>query len=148
MPIISKKKRFSPFMGFLLKIYLCVYLMCDCCSLLLLSICCKLLMITWRKINNVLIDLILFKLNKNWFTPSLSVILVISTNMTSRKIFQVSLWWPNSHKYCREKVKKCDKCQRISRLLWKNEISLHLVRPSLSFEIWDIYFLGHFPKKT
>jgi hypothetical protein len=31
--------------------------------------------------------------------------------------------------------------------LWKNEIPLHSVNPSLPFEIWAIDFVGPFPKR-
>ena len=59
-------------MGFLVKICLCVYFMCDWWSLLLLSICCMLVDDTWRNINNCLKGIKLFKLMNNWFTPPLS----------------------------------------------------------------------------
>ena len=55
-------------MGFLVKICLCVYLMCDWCSLFMF-ILCIILMVTWWNIKNGLIDLILFKHSNNWFTP-------------------------------------------------------------------------------
>jgi hypothetical protein len=66
---------------------------------------------------------------------------------TTRKILQAGLWWPTLHKYCQEKIKKCDKCQRIGRPLWKNEIPLHSVNPNLPFEIWAIDFVRPFPKR-
>jgi hypothetical protein len=35
----------------------------------------------------------------------------------------------------------------MGRPLWKNEIHLHSVNPSLPFEIWAIDFVGPFPKR-
>jgi hypothetical protein len=36
----------------------------------------------------------------------------------------------------------------MGRTLWKNEIPLHLVNPSLMFEIWEIDFVNPFPKRA
>jgi hypothetical protein len=69
-------------------------------------------------------------------------------DMIARKILQEGLWWSTLHKDCREQVKKCDKCQRMGQPLWKNEIPLHSVNPSLPFEIWAIDLSDPFPKRA
>jgi hypothetical protein len=69
------------------------------------------------------------------------------SNTTAKKILQADLWWLTLHKYCREHINKCDKCHRIVRPLSKNEIHLHLINPSLPFEIWAIDFVGPFPRR-
>jgi len=38
---------------------------------------------------------------------------------TTRKNLQVGLWWPKLHKYFRERINKCDKCQRMGQPLCK-----------------------------
>jgi hypothetical protein len=45
-------------------------------------------------------------------------------------------------------VKKCEKCQRMGQPMWKNERPLHLVNPSLPFEIWAIDYVGPFLKRA
>ena len=64
---------------------------------------------------------------------------------TIEKILQARLWWPTLNNDCKSQLQKYDKCQRIGRPLKYNEIPLVLVNPSLTFEIWAIYFVGPFP---
>jgi len=50
------------------------------------------------------------------------------------------------HRGSREKRNKYDKCQMMGRPLRKDEMTLHLVHPSLPFKIYVIDFIGPFPK--
>jgi hypothetical protein len=63
-------------------------------------------------------------------------------------VLQASLWWPTLQKYCQSKVKKCDILQWMGRPLRRDEITLHLIKPCLSFDIWGIQFVGPFPQRA
>ena len=53
---------------------------------------------------------------------------------TTNKIQQSGLWWPTLHKYCKNFVIQCDRCQRLGRPLPSTEMPLISVNPSLTFE--------------
>ena len=65
-----------------------------------------------------------------------------------KKIIQVVLLWPTLHKYCKSQLMKCDNCQRLGRPLKQHEMPLMSINPSLTFEIWAIYFVGPIPKPS
>ncbi len=47
-----------------------------------------------------------------------------SSNITTRKIFNVDYWWPTMNSDVHEFCRTCDLCQRISNLLTKNMAKL------------------------
>ena len=66
------------------------------------------------------------------------------SDTTANRIQQLGLCWPTLYKDCKTFVSKCDRCQRLGRLLPSTEITLISVNPSLTFEIWAIDFIGPF----
>ena len=45
-------------------------------------------------------------------------------------------------------MRKCYSCKRLGKLLPSTEMPLISLNPSLTFEIWDINFIGPFPVPT
>ena len=70
-----------------------------------------------------------------------------SVETTIKKILQAGLWWPSINKDCKDKIAQCDACQRLGRLLPKNEMPLLPINPSVTFETWEIDFNCPFPKQ-
>ena len=70
-----------------------------------------------------------------------------SIDITIKKILQSSLWWPTIKKDCKNKIDQCDAYQRIGQPLQEKEMPLLPLSPSLTFETWDINFIGSFPKQ-
>lgn len=51
----------------------------------------------------------------------------------ARKMLQAGLWWLTLFKDCWMMIKQCDICQRMCQPLWKDDIPLKLINPSLDF---------------
>ena len=69
---------------------------------------------------------------------------LFSGEVTTRKIWQASLWWPPISKDTTKVAKECDLCQRIGKPTEKDRIPFQPVLPLEPFKKWGLDFVGPF----
>nr|GEZ90666.1 reverse transcriptase domain-containing protein [Tanacetum cinerariifolium] len=66
-------------------------------------------------------------------------------NLTAKKIFDASFFWPNIYKDAHEFVKNCDSCQRQGKISQRDEMTQNSIQTCEIFDVWGIDFMGPFP---
>nr|GEV52157.1 reverse transcriptase domain-containing protein [Tanacetum cinerariifolium] len=66
-------------------------------------------------------------------------------NLTAKKIFDASFFWPTIYKDAHEFVKNCDSCQRQGKISQRDEMPQNSIQICEIFDVWGIDFLGPFP---
>ncbi|GJX78648.1 reverse transcriptase domain-containing protein [Tanacetum coccineum] len=66
-------------------------------------------------------------------------------NLTAKKVFDVSFFWPTIYKDAHELVKNCDSCQRQGKISQRNEMPQNSIQVCEIFDVWGIDFMGPFP---
>nr|GFA46506.1 reverse transcriptase domain-containing protein [Tanacetum cinerariifolium] len=66
-------------------------------------------------------------------------------NLTAKKIFDSSCFWPTIYKDAYEFVKNYDSCQRQGKILQRDEIPQNSIQVCEIFDVWGIDFMGPFP---
>ncbi|KAD0007803.1 hypothetical protein E3N88_44936 [Mikania micrantha] len=64
---------------------------------------------------------------------------------TAQKVFDCGFYWPLVVKDALEFVKKCDPCQRIGNISYKDEMPQNPIQVLEVFDVWGIDFVGPFP---
>ena len=65
-----------------------------------------------------------------------------ASDITTRKVLQVGLWWPTLFKDAHQYVQHCDVCQRAKKPINHDHMPLHHVFPHAPFEKWGIDYVG------
>nr|GFB57295.1 reverse transcriptase domain-containing protein [Tanacetum cinerariifolium] len=66
-------------------------------------------------------------------------------NLTAKKIFDASFFWPIIYKDAHEFVKNCDSCQRQGKISQRDEMPQNSIQVCEIFDIWGIDFMDPFP---
>nr|GEW19258.1 reverse transcriptase domain-containing protein [Tanacetum cinerariifolium] len=66
-------------------------------------------------------------------------------NLTAKKIFDASFFWPTIYKDAHEFVKNCDSCQRQGRFSQRDKMPQNSIQICEIFDVWGIDFMGLFP---
>nr|GEZ09913.1 reverse transcriptase domain-containing protein [Tanacetum cinerariifolium] len=66
-------------------------------------------------------------------------------NLTAKKIFDASFFWPTIYKDAHEFVKNCDSCQRQRKISERDEMPQNSIQTCEIFDVWGIDFMGPFP---
>nr|GEX15018.1 reverse transcriptase domain-containing protein [Tanacetum cinerariifolium] len=64
---------------------------------------------------------------------------------TTKKVFDSGFYWPSIYKDAFELVKRCDSCQRQSKVSEKDEMPQNFIQICEIFDVWGIDFMGPFP---
>nr|GEU37336.1 reverse transcriptase domain-containing protein [Tanacetum cinerariifolium] len=65
-------------------------------------------------------------------------------NYTAKKVFDSGFYWPTIYKDAFELVKHCDSCQRLGKILQKDEMPQNSIQVCEIFDVWGIDFMGPF----
>ena len=65
-------------------------------------------------------------------------------DVTARKIWQASLWWPTTQKDAYLYYRQCDLCQRLGQPTEVARMPHQPVLPLSPFQKWDLDFVGPF----
>ncbi|GKA74458.1 reverse transcriptase domain-containing protein [Tanacetum coccineum] len=68
-----------------------------------------------------------------------------SANLTARKVFDASFFWPTIYRDAHSMIKSCDTCQRQGKISQRDEMPQNAIQVCKIFDIWGIDFMGHFP---
>nr|GFA69071.1 reverse transcriptase domain-containing protein [Tanacetum cinerariifolium] len=66
-------------------------------------------------------------------------------NLTAKKVFDASFFWPTIYKDAYELVKQCDSCQRQGKISQRDEMTQNAIQICEIFNVWGIDFMGPFP---
>nr|GEU41409.1 reverse transcriptase domain-containing protein [Tanacetum cinerariifolium] len=66
-------------------------------------------------------------------------------NLTAKKIFDSSFFWPTIYKDAHKFVKNCDSCQRQGKISQRDEMPQNSIQICEIFDVWGIDFMGPFP---
>nr|GFA69164.1 reverse transcriptase domain-containing protein [Tanacetum cinerariifolium] len=66
-------------------------------------------------------------------------------NLTAKKIFDASFFWPTVYKDAHEFVKNCDSCQWQGKISQRDEMPQNSIQTCEIFDVWGIDFMGPFP---
>nr|GFA48007.1 reverse transcriptase domain-containing protein [Tanacetum cinerariifolium] len=66
-------------------------------------------------------------------------------NLTAKKVFDFSFFWPTIYKDAHELVKHCDLCQRQGKISQHDEMPQNAIQICEIFDVWGIDFMGPFP---
>nr|GFA39962.1 reverse transcriptase domain-containing protein [Tanacetum cinerariifolium] len=66
-------------------------------------------------------------------------------NYTAKKVFDSAFYWPLIYKDAIELVKRCDSCQRQSKISQKDEMPHNFIQICEIFDVLGIDFMGPFP---
>nr|GEZ22503.1 DNA-directed DNA polymerase [Tanacetum cinerariifolium] len=66
-------------------------------------------------------------------------------NLTAKKVFDSSFFWPTIYKDAHEFVKNCDSCQRQGKISQRDEMPQNSIQICEIFDVWGIDFMGPFP---
>nr|GEZ79417.1 reverse transcriptase domain-containing protein [Tanacetum cinerariifolium] len=66
-------------------------------------------------------------------------------NLTTKKVFDFSFFWPTIYKDAHEFVKNCDSCQRQGKISQRDEMPQNSIKICKIFGVWGIDFMGPFP---
>nr|GEW07741.1 reverse transcriptase domain-containing protein [Tanacetum cinerariifolium] len=66
-------------------------------------------------------------------------------NLTAKKIFDASFFWPTIYKDAYEFVKNCNSCQRQGKISQRDEMPQNSIQTCEIFDVWGIDFMGPFP---
>nr|GEZ76181.1 reverse transcriptase domain-containing protein [Tanacetum cinerariifolium] len=65
-------------------------------------------------------------------------------NLTAKKVFDASFFWPTIYKDAYELVKNCDSCQRQGKISQRGEMPQNSIQICEIFDVWGIDFMGPF----
>nr|GEU29671.1 reverse transcriptase domain-containing protein [Tanacetum cinerariifolium] len=65
-------------------------------------------------------------------------------NITAKKVFDASLFWPTIYKDAHDLVKSCDICQRQGKISQRDEMPQNVIQVCEFFYVWGIDFIGIF----
>ncbi|GJT97430.1 reverse transcriptase domain-containing protein [Tanacetum coccineum] len=68
-----------------------------------------------------------------------------SANLTARKVFDVSFYWPAIYKDSHELVKNYDSCQCQGKISQQDEMPQNVIQVCEIFDVWGIDFMRPFP---
>ncbi|GKA34742.1 reverse transcriptase domain-containing protein [Tanacetum coccineum] len=68
-----------------------------------------------------------------------------SANLTTRKVFDASFFWPTIYRDAHTMIKSCDTCQRQGKISQKDEMPQNAIQVCEIFDVWGIDFMGPFP---
>nr|GEY11511.1 DNA-directed DNA polymerase [Tanacetum cinerariifolium] len=66
-------------------------------------------------------------------------------NLTAKKVFDASFFWPTINKDAHELVKNYDPCQRHGKFSQRDEMPQNSIQICEIFDVWGIDFMGPFP---
>nr|GFA42133.1 reverse transcriptase domain-containing protein [Tanacetum cinerariifolium] len=66
-------------------------------------------------------------------------------NLTAKKIFDSSFFWPTIYKDAHKFVKNYDSCQRQGKISQQDEMPQNSIQVCKIFDVWGIDFMGPFP---
>nr|GEZ73907.1 reverse transcriptase domain-containing protein [Tanacetum cinerariifolium] len=65
-------------------------------------------------------------------------------NLTAKKVFDASFFWPTIYKDTHEFVKNCDSCQRQGKISQRDEMPHNSIQICEIFDVWGIDFMSPF----
>nr|GEX87838.1 reverse transcriptase domain-containing protein [Tanacetum cinerariifolium] len=65
-------------------------------------------------------------------------------NLTAKKVFDASFFWPTIYKDAHEFVKNCNSCQRQGKISQRDEMPQNPIQIYEIFNVWGIDFMGPF----
>ncbi|GJR79455.1 reverse transcriptase domain-containing protein [Tanacetum coccineum] len=68
-----------------------------------------------------------------------------SANLTARKVFDASFFWPTIYRDAHTMIKSCDTCQRQGKISQRDEMPQNAIQVCEIFDVWGIDFMGPFP---
>ncbi|GJY77613.1 reverse transcriptase domain-containing protein [Tanacetum coccineum] len=68
-----------------------------------------------------------------------------SANLTARKVFGASFFWPTIYRDAHIMIKSCDTCQRQGKISQRDEMPQNVIQVCEIFDVWGIDFMGPFP---
>ncbi|GJU69488.1 reverse transcriptase domain-containing protein [Tanacetum coccineum] len=68
-----------------------------------------------------------------------------SANLTARKVFDASFFWPTIYRDAHTMIKSCDTCQRQGKISQRDEMPQNAIQVCEIFDVWGIDFIGPFP---
>nr|GEV56474.1 reverse transcriptase domain-containing protein [Tanacetum cinerariifolium] len=66
-------------------------------------------------------------------------------NLTAKKVFDASFFWPSIYHDAYDMIKTCDKFQRQGKISQKDEMLQNAIQVYEIFDVWGIDFMGPFP---
>nr|GEZ87465.1 reverse transcriptase domain-containing protein [Tanacetum cinerariifolium] len=66
-------------------------------------------------------------------------------NLTAKKVFDSSFYWPTIYRDAHDLVTRCDACQRQGKISQRDEMPQNAIQVCESFDVWGIDFMGPFP---
>ncbi|GKA66158.1 reverse transcriptase domain-containing protein [Tanacetum coccineum] len=67
-----------------------------------------------------------------------------SANLTARKVFDASFFWPTIYRDAHTMIKSCDTCQRQGKISQRDEMPQNVIQVCEIFNVWGIDFMGPF----
>ncbi|GKA53776.1 reverse transcriptase domain-containing protein [Tanacetum coccineum] len=68
-----------------------------------------------------------------------------SANITARKVFDASFFWPTIYQDAHLMIKSCDAYQRQGKISHRDEMPQNAIQVCEIFDVWGIDFMGPFP---
>nr|GEV56348.1 DNA-directed DNA polymerase [Tanacetum cinerariifolium] len=65
-------------------------------------------------------------------------------NLTAKKVFDASFFWPSIYRDAHEMIKSYDTCQRQGKISQRDEIPQNTIQVYEIFDVWGIDFMGPF----
>nr|GEU31050.1 reverse transcriptase domain-containing protein [Tanacetum cinerariifolium] len=65
-------------------------------------------------------------------------------NLTAKKVFDSSFYWPTIYRDAHDLVTRCDACQRQGKISQRDEIPQNSIQVCEIFDVWGIDFMGPF----
>nr|GEX29043.1 reverse transcriptase domain-containing protein [Tanacetum cinerariifolium] len=66
-------------------------------------------------------------------------------NLTAKKVFDATFFWPTIYRDAHGMIKSCDTCQRQGKISQKDEMPQNAIQVCEIFDVWGIAFMGPFP---
>nr|GEU67861.1 reverse transcriptase domain-containing protein [Tanacetum cinerariifolium] len=67
------------------------------------------------------------------------------SNLTTKKVFDASFFWPLIYRDAHDMIKTYDTCQRQGKISQKDEMPQNTIQVCEIFDVWGIDFMGPFP---
>nr|GEZ14080.1 reverse transcriptase domain-containing protein [Tanacetum cinerariifolium] len=66
-------------------------------------------------------------------------------NLTAKKVFDASFFWPTIYRDAHAMIKSCNTCQRQGKFSQRDEMPQNAIQVYKIFDVWGIDFMGPFP---
>nr|GEX12999.1 reverse transcriptase domain-containing protein [Tanacetum cinerariifolium] len=66
-------------------------------------------------------------------------------NLTAKKVFDASFFWPTIYRDAYDMIKSCDTCQLQGKFSQRDEMPQNAIQVYEIFDVWGIDFMGPFP---